>query len=979
MSNRTIDEIYRFPEVNPGGVGQNTLQPTNFEWIWSDTDNIGLRIADNSFTTENTTIRVAILSAVKTTDTDSGDGFIMDNTTVIFDGDTGNGDNPAISTLQGNNRFRNCNFVRNESGGSRIVIGQFDAANRNATTVEFNNCRFVSTDDPFAILNFGVGDFIFTNNTLVGAVGGQFYQGFISNGTVWPSIGADDGLSSPGVSNGAQYYARAIHQDLTTGQNIGDDLPLDNAIFLIGDDVSISAANDVGPEFNHDGAMIKVNNLTNTDIETPSFHVGNRAVSATEPAAAYTILGWKPEFTDGENIVSDTRMSLAHQSYRLVDNDGLTPAAWLTQIRNNRVNANTTFDADQEAANYRGYWILTRKTSWTSPTNPASIPEPSTSSFRAWSFSHILDMNGNTNLQGSSGFIPFIDVVNANGATERTFGSVVNGVSDFVPDMYLSLADPLVGTLTATTAPSTTDNVTTLDEAYAALKRSWYASTVQEEWTLGDVTNSRLTLNRNLDLLTGNVYNLAGSNHNLNSDGLVVGDIITGINATSFTVELDNHQLPSGSGETRCSINGGTWVDPSDAQLVDIVGDTTLSFVQENSVDIRTWDFAIPDTANDSLTINNGTGGNLSITLTPAQFTLLGSPPNANGITYNQVEARFNLLFRNQALSEREEDGSITQIGGYLAIRRRPNDQADWGDVTNHTIVETVADGAIHTFSVPNEPIADARQQYLLIWRPIDPRYETSFEIFDLTGANFPSTQAAEPYTINATRIPDVLLPTGLESPEDGSGGFILATTGATAVTEREIARVTWSLRNISTDDGGDGNQELVGTITGSDTNDATGINRGTLNGSSTQTLLRSAWLDIDYTQLLVNRGLDVDIIMVTSSVSTEADGQYLQLTTGDGNQQQLTGLEPRDVDNSEATDPTVLTEHLQATISGTDAENDMISFPAVQIFDNPLGISSSQVRDALLTDLQAINGNVIAASVKPPAVQATQNGNVQI
>ena len=109
---------------------------------------------------------------------------------------------------------------------------------------------------------------------------------------------------------------------------------------------------------------------------------------------------------------------------------------------------------------------------------------------------------------------------------------------------------------------------------------------------------------------------------------------------------------------------------------------------------------------------------------------------------------------------------------------------------------------------MPNEPQADTERQYLLIWRPIDVRYETSFQVFDLTGVNFPATQAAEPYTINATRIPDVLLPAGLDEAGylDTSGtidteGFIISTTGATAA---EIARVTWRLGTVSATEGGD-------------------------------------------------------------------------------------------------------------------------------------------------------------------------------
>ena len=601
-----------------------------------------------------------------------------------------------------------------------------------------------------------------------------------------------------------------------------------------------------------------------------------------------------------------------------------------------------------------------------SGTDNQSIPIPANSSFRAWSFSHDLVLGTTTDLQGTNVALPTRDVTNARGVQEAALGSVVNGADDFVDDVLISLADPFVGTYTAATAGALTE-VSSLDDAYAALKENWYSTNVEEEWTLIDTDNSRLNLTRNTNLSSA-VTEYGTTSHNVNSNGLTVGSLITGVNAVGAVIGLDNRAFPSGSGEIRAQIDGGTWRDPSDAQMVDFVSNTVIQLSNPSNLDWRTWDFNVLN--NSDLSVVNLTGAELTIFVTPAQFASLGSPADttgAGGILYIQLVTPFNFEFRNQALFDTDGTG----IGGFLAIRRRERGQS-WEEVPGHAGVTVVADGTSETLLVPNEPQADTEREYLLIWRPLDIRYETSFQVFDLTGVNYPSVQAAEPYTINAIRIPDVLIPTGYqiqpyldESQTEDTEGYILQT-----VRSEEIARVTWRPLMVNS------LLELEGTIIGTDAEDAVGVQTGVLNGGATQTLLRTAYLDRDYIDLLITRGLDEDIITVSSNVLTLADGEYLQLTTGDGTQQQITGLEGADLDGNDTM--RTMVNNLQATISGTDGIT-AISFPAVQIFDNPEGISAGQVRDSLIADLQAINGNVIIASVKPPAVQSAQDGNVQI
>ena len=355
--------------------------------------------------------------------------------------------------------------------------------------------------------------------------------------------------------------------------------------------------------------------------------------------------------------------------------------------------------------------------------------------------------------------IPTTAVTNANGAADTRLGSVSMGADDFVNDQYVVTADPFVGTVTAATAPISTVEIVNLDAAYQALKLNWYTNSVLEEFALGDVANSRLTLNRNTNLSSADTaYDL--TTHNINSAGLTVGTLITGVNATGAVIGLDNRAFPSGAGEVRCEINGGTWRDPSDAQMVDFISNTAIQLSNPSQLDWRGWDFNVLN--NSDLTVVNVSGTERTIFVTPAQFALLGSPADttgAAGIIYIQLVTPFDFVFRNQALFDTDGMG----IPGYLAIRRRLNIAEPWEEVPGHEGVVPVGAGISRELEVPNEPQADTERQYLLIWRPIHTRYETSFQVFDLTGVNYPSVQSPEPYTVNAVRIPDVLLPAGLD------------------------------------------------------------------------------------------------------------------------------------------------------------------------------------------------------------------------
>ena len=197
---------------------------------------------------------------------------------------------------------------------------------------------------------------------------------------------------------------------------------------------------------------------------------------------------------------------------------------------------------------------------------------------------------------------------------------------------------------------------------------------------------------------------------------------------------------------------------------------------------------------------------------------------------------------------------------------------------------------------------------------------------------------------------------------------------------EPNPAAVVWSIDDVEDDDtSATGvHDEVILSISGAS------LTR--LNGGQTQTLLLESYSQVQYFQTIINNANEIfgvtafnvdrdiwDIITPESSGSTVAAGRYVQLTTNDGTQQQLTA-----VTNSNG--GSAITDFLTADIEGTNNApgGGSIEFPAVQIFDNPAGISGDQVRTALINDLRILNNNVVIASVKPGAVQSAQTHNGQ-
>ena len=249
-------------------------------------------------------------------------------------------------------------------------------------------------------------------------------------------------------------------------------------------------------------------------------------------------------------------------------------------------------------------------------------------------------------------------------------------------------------------------------------------------------------------------------------------------------------------------------------------------------------------------------------------------------------------------------------------------------------------DGDIELF-LSNHTTGD---DYRVIWRPRSTEAETTIMRLPYS-SGFPT--ASQTIPIETTLIPSTLIST--EGIPDG-------------------VRMTWT---TPTDTQDPLFGQLIGTITGAD---ATSIPGG-LNGSQTQSLMRSAYTSNAYLEILL-QNLHLfenvaanDYVIPASPIATFVEGSVLELTT-DGNpqvQQAIEAVTDADLNG-------VIVDQIVATIGGTT-----FSFPSVQINRSQAGISGTQVRESLGNQLDQLNTNVIQASVKPPAVQRAQGGGANL
>ena len=778
MSRRTTQTDFNHP--NTAG---NDIVATRHGILWEDTAGEILFLDGAAFNASNCVIQTAAL----TTDTDAvGDRYNLNNVTVIFSGGTqdevggptGTGatllpstdlttvgvGNATFINQKGNSTFENCSFIRDD-GSIRIVMGVFDDDPTAVNNLVLRNNTFMSTDSaaPFVLYNSNLDTLVNEGTNLQGAAVWQCAAGFTSVGTIWGSLGAEDGGAGQFVSSTNPYFLRAVHflGKQFGGGNLPDSninttngqLPANGAIFLAGDDMSVTVANNRRFQLNRNAGALLINCATGGNEILPSFHgaVGNLI---TQSIGVYQIVGWKPVWTDSTDnqIVTDVRMALADDAYPVeaIDNNLTT---FFTNINSARVFPNTVFDLDADDNDYRGLWVETANVIYNT-NNPtlagtANIPAPANSTYQAKSFSHDLSVFTAT-------AIPTRTITNANGDQDIVFGSVSNGVADFVDDIFQSAADPLVGAYTATTAP--TGAVTTLDDAYAGLKRNWYDRADFQDFAITG-NGSIITLNSNWTISATIFAHPTNGNIQIRSTaGLEAGTLINTIVATGRTIDLNGTRLPSNT-----TIDGGTWDDISNdvtGVTFAATGETPIVFIAFDN--ITGWDF---------------TGAAELRSTTPRTVSLTADQATELGVTDGQVV------------------GNIT----YDVATARPNftvqlDEVRAGmvyiyDVTGDTVVTSrilTGSESDTTITLNGGTYADSNQFYAFYWP------DSTLEISgDGTAQN---VYRPQPVTWNFSDGNQVLSPETIAAVLEDSAtgilsgqGFTTSNSGSGATTQTTI------------------------------------------------------------------------------------------------------------------------------------------------------------------------------------------------
>ena len=175
------------------------------------------------------------------------------------------------------------------------------------------------------------------------------------------------------------------------------------------------------------------------------------------------------------------------------------------------------------------------------------------------------------------------------------------------------------------------------------------------------------------------------------------------------------------------------------------------------------------------------------------------------------------------------------------------------------------------------------------------------------------------------------------------------------------------------------GRRELQGLISGTEAGGVLGAMP--LGAEATQTLLRSA-----YNQELVGspgqtayfeifreniNALTQDFIRPINVSETGVDGEYVELDApaDDRTQQRITSVTNLDADGS------TIEGVITAQIMGTDGTGEMISFPAIQLFSNPAGITAGQVQLALRGDFSALPDIQEVVNIASTGVQFIDGG----
>ena len=382
----------------------------------------------------------------------------------------------------------------------------------------------------------------------------------------------------------------------------------------------------------------------------------------------------------------------------------------------------------------------------------------------------------------------------------------------------------------------------------------------------------------------------------------------------------------------------------------------------------------------DTLTWSNNPG-TVTITVTDVEVAALNiiDPDTGNQIQTGVTTSESNgVIFVYPVDSDTTFTTDPSPDGGNFVVFSRTLPTDSWVAGTPVAVAANTAGSIV---------INNAVGEYLAVWKPSNATTYTSMrhEVFAAISVTDPP-----PFNVSTDNIPMevISMDTVPTNVLDGTTNSIwsMPTTG---VFDGQLL-----LEIVNTD----GELDVVGPpVTTS---------KPRLNGGQTQTLLRSGLATQAYFNFIVentNNLVPIDVTEFDTSVnfiraltpsSTRVNGDYLELNTKDGTQQKVTAIE-----NISATP---MTGKISATIDATTTTvlpgtpTTSIEFDAVDIANNPMGISASAVRDAVreLTDpivtgqgiisqnqqnnkVAIQRGAVKSAAYSAPALTDTDTGNV--
>ena len=282
--------------------------------------------------------------------------------------------------------------------------------------------------------------------------------------------------------------------------------------------------------------------------------------------------------------------------------------------------------------------------------------------------------------------------------------------------------------------------------------------------------------------------------------------------------------------------------------------------------------------------------------------------------------------------------------GGSFALFSRAAQNSPWVQVEG--TLRAIGDTAVSI------TIEDAAVEHLSLWKPKNTTTYTHAQYWNHFGSGEPAEDAT--YTVTTLHIPEEIL------------------------SEADLPDIpgvsTWE--NIVVWEAGE--NELAGQLTGSFRN----TNVEALGNGETQVAMRQAMGTNDYFDIIVGDVVTAspkilpstivadengraDYIVATSKVTTGCNGDFVELISFDGKQQKITA-----VSNSSATP---LTGVLSAVLMGSNPDfTDPIEFDAVEVADNPDGISEDEVVNAVSTALGVVKAN------QQVLLTATQRGSVK-